>query len=79
MREIESTLSAAERVTQPWLLIHGSADDVVPIQDSRDAFEVATCQKEWLEVPDAGHSFDAASYPKIIASVDLWMSAHLGE
>ncbi len=79
LREIKNTLSAAETVTQPWLLIHGSADDVVPIQDSRDAFGAATCQKQWLEIPDIGHSFDAASYPKIIESVNLWLSMHFKE
>jgi uncharacterized protein len=73
LRAIENTLSAAQTVVQPWLLIHGSADDVVPIQDGRDAFEAATCEKQWLEISDAGHSFDAASYPEIIETIDEWM------
>ncbi|NJM36444.1 MAG: prolyl oligopeptidase family serine peptidase [Akkermansiaceae bacterium] len=78
LRGIEDTLSAAEAVTQPWLLIHGSADDIVPVQDSRDAFEAAKCQKQLLEIPDVGHAFHAASYPKIIEAVDSWLSAHFG-
>lgn len=70
MRLIGSTLPAVEAVSQPWLLIHGTADDVVPIQDGRDAFEAAICQKEWLEIEGAEHSFDEQSYPKLIEGVD---------
>lgn len=70
---IGNTLSASEAVTQPWLLIHGAADDVVPAQDGRDAFAAATCEKEWLEIPDAGHSFDETTYPKVITAMDEWL------
>lgn len=73
---IRSTLPAAAEVTQPWLLIHGSEDDVVPIGDGLDAFAAATCEKQWLEVPGAGHSFDEASYPAIIDAVDAWLKTH---
>jgi pimeloyl-ACP methyl ester carboxylesterase len=75
---LENTLSAAEAVTQPWLLVHGTLDDVIPIQDGRDAFEAATCEKEWLEIAGAGHSFDEASYPQIVAAVNQWLRANFG-
>ncbi len=78
LNSIESTLSAAESVTQAWLLIHGDADDLVPIQDSRDAFEAATCEKNLIELPGAGHSFEEEDYPKIIDAVDLWLVTHFG-
>lgn len=78
LRLIGDTLSAAEAVTQPWLLIHGEADDVVPIQDSRDAFEAATSVKEFLPIPGAGHSFDEATYPQLVEAVDQWLNAALG-
>lgn len=78
LKSIKSTLSAAEAVTQPWLLIHGDADDLVPIQDSRDAYEAATCEKSFLEIPGAGHSFEEKDYPKIIDAVDSWLLAHFG-
>ncbi len=75
---IGNTLSAAEAVTQPWLLIHGEADDVVPIQDSRDAFEAATCEKKFLTIADVGHSFDETTYPQLVAAVDEWLDAIFG-
>jgi pimeloyl-ACP methyl ester carboxylesterase len=74
MRLIGSTLPAVEAVSQPWLIIHGTADDVVPIQDGRDAFEAATCEKEWLEIDGAEHSFDEQSYPKLVEGVDGFLS-----
>jgi uncharacterized protein len=79
LTHIGDTLSAAEAVTQPWLMIHGTADDVIPIQDGRDAFEVATGPKEWIEIPDAGHTFDESIYPQLVDAVDDWLKLGLGE
>lgn len=78
LTSIGSTLSAAEKVMQPWLLIHGDADDVVPIQDGEDAFAAATSEKQWLPIAGAGHVFDETSYPIIVDAVDAWLSTHLG-
>lgn len=78
LKSIGNTLTAAASVSQPWLLIHGDADDVVPIQDSRDAFEAALCEKELLEIPDAGHSFDEANYPVLVATLDKWLEKYFG-
>ncbi len=75
---IGSTLPAVEAVTQPWLLIHGDADDLVPVQDGLDAFEAATCEKEWLEIAGAGHSFDETSYPLIVSTMDRWLTTYFG-
>ena len=78
LTSISDTLSAAEAVTQPWLLIHGTADDLVPLQDSRDACEAATCEKQLLEIPGAGHSFDETNYPQLAAAVDQWLKSLFG-
>lgn len=78
LESIGSTLGAAAKVMQPWLLIHGEADDVVPPQDSRDAHAVANCTKHLLEIPSAGHVFDDASYPQIVDAVDAWLGTHFG-
>lgn len=75
LNAIGSTLPAAARVMQPWFLIHGTADDVVPVGDGRDAWEAANCNKRWLEIPGAGHMFGEESYPQIVAALDDWLSA----
>jgi pimeloyl-ACP methyl ester carboxylesterase len=77
LKTIGSTLESAARVVQPWLLIHGSEDDVVPPSDGKAAFEAATSKKQWLEIAGAGHVFDAASYPQIIEAIDAWLTTHL--
>ncbi len=75
---IENTLDSAAKVMQPWLLIHGTADDVVPLKDSHDAFAAAKCRKELLEVPDAGHVFGEESYPQIIEAIHTWLESSFG-
>ena len=77
LNALDSTLLAAEAVTQPWLLIHGDADDLVPIQDGRDAYAAATGDKRWLEIAGAGHAFDPTSYPQLVDAVDPWLTAAL--
>jgi len=76
LTRIVSTLDAAKSLTQPWLIIHGLEDDIIPAQDSRDAFAVATTRKQLLEIPGADHAFDATSYPQIVESIDAWLEAH---
>ena len=78
LKSIGDTLGAASQINQPWLLIHGTADDVVPLKDSRDAFDAANCRKELLEIPDAGHVFDEESYARIVEAVDAFLDKSFG-
>lgn len=77
LRSIGSTLAAAADVVQPWLLVHGDADDLVPISDGEEAYAAATSEKEWLPIAGAGHVFDETSYPVIVEAVDAWLKKHL--
>ena len=45
---------------------------------ARDACEAATCEKQLLDIPDAGHSFDEASYPQLVEAVDQWLKSAFG-
>ncbi|MFT3991098.1 MAG: prolyl oligopeptidase family serine peptidase [Luteolibacter sp.] len=76
LNAIGSTLAAAETIVQPWLLIHGLEDDVIPAQDSRDAFAVAKCVKKHVEIPGADHVFDENSYGRIVEEVAAWLELH---
>jgi pimeloyl-ACP methyl ester carboxylesterase len=78
LKSIGDTLGAASQINQPWLLIHGTVDDVIPLKDSRDAFEAANCRKELLEIPDAGHVFDEESYARIVEAVDAFLDRSFG-
>jgi uncharacterized protein len=77
MNSIGDVLEAAASVTQPWLLIHGMEDDVVPIRDGHDAHTAASCVKHWLAIEGAGHSFGEESFAQIIDAMDLWLNEHL--
>jgi uncharacterized protein len=79
LNSISSILPAAAAITQPWLLIHGAADDLVPIEDGQQAFEAAVSQKQWLELENAGHSFDETDFPRIVEAVHDWLTTHFGE
>lgn len=71
-------LDAAAAVEVPWLLIHGTADDVVPLQDSQAALQAATVvHQKLLVLDDVGHSFDEATYPIIADEIDAWLMAYL--
>ncbi len=55
--QISSTKDAAAAVKCPWLLIHGTADDVVLPQDSETAYNHAKCDKKHVQLEGLGHSF----------------------
>jgi pimeloyl-ACP methyl ester carboxylesterase len=78
LKSIGDTLGAASQINQPWLLIHGTGDDVVPLKDSRDALDAANCRKEMLEIPDAGHVFGEESYARIVEAVDAFLDRSFG-
>ena len=73
----ESTLDAAAAMQVPWLLVHGTADDVVFPRDSDAAHDVAPEPKKLLSIEGAGHSFDEASYAAVIEEIDAWLGEHL--
>ena len=77
MESIGDLFDEVGQITVPWLLIHGTADDVVLIQDSRDAYDTAEEPKRLVEIPGAGHSFDEKSYPKVIDEVANWLDEYL--
>lgn len=73
-----STVDAAAAMEVPWLLIHGTEDDVIFPRDSEAAYAAAPEHKKLLTIPGADHSFDETSYPKIIEEIDAWLGEHLG-
>jgi uncharacterized protein len=75
MNATGDVLAAAANVTQPWLLVHGTEDDLVPVQDSRDAFAASITRKKLVEIPGAGHSFDGETQAQVIEAVAEWLTA----
>ena len=79
MYSIGSVASKAFEVKVPWLLIHGDADDVVPIEDSREIFALANEPKKIIEIPRANHVFSEAGLEPMREAVIDWIGETLRE
>jgi pimeloyl-ACP methyl ester carboxylesterase len=69
---IDTVAPAAAKVKVPWLFVHGDADTVVPLQDSRDAFARAPASKELVILEGADHVWEPDFTPKMVATVLRW-------
>ena len=79
LRAIDTVLPDAARITVPWLMVHGTADDVVPHQDSRDVYAAATTEsKKLVELPGADHLFDPDAIPQVVEAVANWCGEQFG-
>ena len=60
----------------PWLLLHGTEDDVVLIQDSIDIEAKATCEHDFITIEGADHSF-SDHMPAMTEAAVAWIEKHL--
>lgn len=51
--------AAAARLTMPWLLIHGTSDEAVPIAEAEALLAASGGRAELLRLEGAGHTFGA--------------------
>jgi pimeloyl-ACP methyl ester carboxylesterase len=76
MNQIGSVLGLGAQIKAPWLLVHGTVDDVVPIAESREIFAQAQDPKELIEIENCDHVFDAEtdpeSLPVMVRKVTEW-------
>lgn len=78
MAAIGSVVEQGASIHVPWLLIHGSEDDVVPIQDSHDIFARAHQPKQFIEIKGSNHVF-AGEHASIMAGhVVNWIQQQFG-
>lgn len=77
LARIGSVVPAASEVSVPWLLVHGTEDDVVPVQDSRDVRAAAGPRAKLVELPGADHSFTGEALPRLVGVVAPWLVRNL--
>jgi len=77
MATINSVAKQASKFGGPWLLVHGSEDDIVPIQDSIDVLQFANEPTELLDLPGADHVFSGDSTAIMVEKVVAWISQKL--
>ncbi len=73
LSSIGSTVNCAPKITVPWLLLHGTADDVVPIQDSKDIHAAAGPLATLVEVPEANHVFADEHTAPMVEQAVAWI------
>jgi pimeloyl-ACP methyl ester carboxylesterase len=56
-------IAQAERVIQPWLIVHGDADATVPLSSAKE-LKAAQPKAELLVIPGADHTF-GSSHPYV--------------
>ena len=71
MRTIGSVAEAGAGVRVPWLLIHGTEDTVVPIDDAHDILEHG--RGELVKLEGVDHVFTDAAH-EMAAKVVVWLS-----
>lgn len=73
MHKIHSVEDFAPQIKVPWLLVHGSEDDVVPIQESYLMFKKANEPKELIEIKGSSHVFAGEFTPRLVEKVVSWV------
>jgi pimeloyl-ACP methyl ester carboxylesterase len=76
MAQIGTVLNEASKIKVPWLLIHGTEDDVVPIQESREIFQRASQPKHFVELKGANHVFAGEHTAPMVEEVVKWVRGH---
>lgn len=77
MAAIGSVVQLGAEIQVPWLLVHGDADTVVPLADSRDIRAAAGGRPDLFEVAGADHVFSGAGESMMVDAVVLWIATAL--
>ena len=78
MQAIGSVLEQGAAIEVPWLLLHGDADTVVPIEDSR-AISAVGQRAQLIEVAGADHLFGGEHERTMAERVVHWLQGQLAE
>jgi uncharacterized protein len=76
--KIDSVAGLASKISVPWLLIHGSEDDVVPVQDSLDILEKAGETARLIQIPGSNHVFAGEFTAPMVAHAVEWIVDQVG-
>ena len=75
LTSIGTVLDAAPKIKAPWLLVHGTEDDVVPIQDSKDIIIRAGHDVKFVVLQGSNHVFAGDFTAPMIETVVGWVKA----
>ena len=76
MNSICSVLAKGAEITVPWLLIHGTEDDIVPIEETHEIFDKAGDNAKKVILEGADHVFSNESdVAKMVDSILSWLQS----
>ena len=70
--DIDTVIPAVKDIRLPWLLIHGSADDVVFPNHSEDLMNGIKGPKKHVVINEADHLFEN-HLPQVLEEIQLWL------
>jgi len=76
MHRIDNVLERTEKIEVPWLIVHGDADDVVPVEEGQEIYRAAFEPKELVILPGVDHVYSDEGLPKMIEAVVSWLKNH---
>ncbi len=75
---LDTLVGLGAKIQVPWLLVHGTEDDVIPLQDSRDILAKANASTARLvEIPGSNHVFAGAHTEPMVQEVTSWLKSKL--
>lgn len=75
LRAIGSTMAAAHNIAVPFLMIHGTQDDLVPVEEARALFKSGAGNPGSLIEMDTDHVFSGDATTTMVAEVLHWLTA----
>lgn len=76
MAKIDNVLAKTEKIEVPWLIVHGDADDVVPVEESKEIFAAAYEPKDLVILPGVDHVYSGDGLQPMIDAVLAWLKQH---
>jgi alpha-beta hydrolase superfamily lysophospholipase len=79
MNTISSVLEKGSEIKVPWLLVHGTEDDVVPIEETHEIFKKANEPKKRVVIDGADHVFSSEeASAEMVEAVVTWLKEFFG-
>ena len=72
-----SLATKASEVTVPWLVVHGTEDDIVPVRHSIDLHAAAPDALELVKLQGVDHSFSGAGLDQMTRVVLPWLRSRV--
>ena len=76
MKKIDNVFGKTEKVEVPWLILHGDADDVVPVEEGRKMYASAYEPKELVILPGVDHVYSGDGLGQMTEAVVSWLKGH---